>query len=477
MLQFGSAASRKSKGFKMSGRVPGPLGTGPLHNSMDQGTSALTTSPTPVPLGAHHGAILGVAPSGRDTVHDSGTHNSSPGFTRPTLSQGSRGSAIVDLQLRLNAKGASPELVVDGIFGPKTRAAVWEYQKRTGLFLDGIAGPITWHHLLLDLGVWGTSAEAAAPPTAPRAAAPPAKRSKDSSKRKARRFIEIHWIEADSYCGGPATLSGTTENYDDGETEQAKVLHVSDGGFVENVLLTISSDAFTESVDVKNWLPRRIGGHFEQSRDEKGVAAGQTTPIPLKMKFIPNLSLTQCTIGISHFDMLVKDYDCQIQGNITYVPGFMAWIIQLGNTVDPAPSWARARLPSRMLNLLWGQPGGQIGVNFGTPKAGSYSGSDWRFAKDDPTSPKGKVYWDGKAWKNVPITWQDVNNVKLYGIGIWREGSSNKAQYGNIWPENTPLGVRPSKQQPRARFQPGYPKLRPRGPTNLIFAARTALVP
>jgi len=343
----------------------------------------------------------------------------------------------VDLQQRLNAKGASPKLAVDGIFGPKTRAAVVQYQKANRLFPDGIVGPKTWKRLLLhfEIGPLKDPSGADAPP-AP--LPPPVKKPSSGSDEKERRFIEIHWVEEESYCGGPATLAGTTKNYVDGDTEQAQVLHVSDGGLVDSLVLTISGDSFTKNVNVKNWLPRKPGGHFEESREEKGVAAGKTTPKPLKMKFIPNLTLTECTIGISHFHMLVSEYECQIQGNITYVPGYMAWIIQLGNTVDPSPGWARALLPSRVLNAIWSQPGGQTGVDWGPSQPGSYSGSDWRFCKDDATSPTGKVYWDGSAWKNVPATWRDTNNVKLYGIGIWREGSRNKAQFGNDWPENIP---------------------------------------
>ncbi len=62
----------------------------------------------------------------------------------PTVRQGSTGPAVEELQQKLNADGATPALVVDGIFGPLTRAATVAFQQKYGLSPDGIAGPITW---------------------------------------------------------------------------------------------------------------------------------------------------------------------------------------------------------------------------------------------------------------------------------------------------------------------------------------------
>ncbi|MEW5988084.1 MAG: peptidoglycan-binding protein [Chloroflexota bacterium] len=62
----------------------------------------------------------------------------------PTVRQGSRGPAVEELQQKLNADGADPPLVVDGIFGPLTRAAVVAFQQRHGLSADGVVGPLTW---------------------------------------------------------------------------------------------------------------------------------------------------------------------------------------------------------------------------------------------------------------------------------------------------------------------------------------------
>ena len=66
--------------------------------------------------------------------------------TYQQVSYGSRGDAVRQLQTALNSRGYS--LDVDGIFGDKTRAAVWDYQKRNNLRLDGIVGSETWGSLL-----------------------------------------------------------------------------------------------------------------------------------------------------------------------------------------------------------------------------------------------------------------------------------------------------------------------------------------
>ena len=62
----------------------------------------------------------------------------------PMIRQGSTGVAVQELQQKLNNGGATPPLVVDGIFGSKTRAAVVAFQNAHGLDADGIVGPLTW---------------------------------------------------------------------------------------------------------------------------------------------------------------------------------------------------------------------------------------------------------------------------------------------------------------------------------------------
>ncbi len=57
------------------------------------------------------------------------------------LRRGSQGDDVMDLQTNLAALAIDVD--TDGIFGPKTEAAVIHFQKAYGLDADGIAGPKT----------------------------------------------------------------------------------------------------------------------------------------------------------------------------------------------------------------------------------------------------------------------------------------------------------------------------------------------
>ena len=66
-----------------------------------------------------------------------------PPTVRPTLREGSRGDAVVELQMMLISLGYNPGST-SGIFGPLTNTAVRSFQRDNGLVVDGIVGPITW---------------------------------------------------------------------------------------------------------------------------------------------------------------------------------------------------------------------------------------------------------------------------------------------------------------------------------------------
>jgi peptidoglycan hydrolase-like protein with peptidoglycan-binding domain len=67
---------------------------------------------------------------------------------RPTLRYGATGIHAVYLQKRLNYHNASIiPLKEDGIWGPKTNAAVLFFQKIKKIKMDGIVGPVTWGKL------------------------------------------------------------------------------------------------------------------------------------------------------------------------------------------------------------------------------------------------------------------------------------------------------------------------------------------
>lgn len=61
----------------------------------------------------------------------------------PLLSQGSRGSAVRELQNLLRDRGFDPG-PIDGIFGTRTRSAVIAFQRSQNLNPDGIVGVRTW---------------------------------------------------------------------------------------------------------------------------------------------------------------------------------------------------------------------------------------------------------------------------------------------------------------------------------------------
>jgi peptidoglycan hydrolase-like protein with peptidoglycan-binding domain len=69
---------------------------------------------------------------------------SNPG--QPTISVGATGGAVRRLQRALR-RTPNLGLVVDGVFGPLTDAAVKEFQQGAGLTVDGIVGPLTWDAL------------------------------------------------------------------------------------------------------------------------------------------------------------------------------------------------------------------------------------------------------------------------------------------------------------------------------------------
>ena len=65
----------------------------------------------------------------------------------PLLEYGSSGGSVEALQMLLNCNGYSCG-TVDGDFGPKTTAAVKQFQKANGLTQDGIVGVNTWSAIL-----------------------------------------------------------------------------------------------------------------------------------------------------------------------------------------------------------------------------------------------------------------------------------------------------------------------------------------
>jgi hypothetical protein len=62
------------------------------------------------------------------------------------LADGLAGPDVAEAQCLLRRAGCSPG-VIDGIYGPRTEAAVRQLQARAALVVDGIIGPHTWEVL------------------------------------------------------------------------------------------------------------------------------------------------------------------------------------------------------------------------------------------------------------------------------------------------------------------------------------------
>lgn len=78
------------------------------------------------------------------TQYDNNTSNIKP--LDPLLKKGSRGEAVITAQALLVAAGYDLGKI-DGIFGPKTDAAVRKFQSDNKLMVDGIIGAKTWQKL------------------------------------------------------------------------------------------------------------------------------------------------------------------------------------------------------------------------------------------------------------------------------------------------------------------------------------------
>jgi peptidoglycan hydrolase-like protein with peptidoglycan-binding domain len=69
-----------------------------------------------------------------------------PNPGQPTIHPGATGDAVRRAQ-RAVRRTPNLGIVVDGIFGPNTEAAIKDFQGGAGLVVDGIVGPATWHAL------------------------------------------------------------------------------------------------------------------------------------------------------------------------------------------------------------------------------------------------------------------------------------------------------------------------------------------
>ena len=107
-------------------------------------TPGATSTPTPTTPAVSDPMVSGTPKVGSTLTASTGTWTPVSPYQDfgPTFS----GYYVRNIQTAL--KGAGISVVVDGIYGPNTRAAVTTFQTNKGLTVDGIVGPQTWNAMV-----------------------------------------------------------------------------------------------------------------------------------------------------------------------------------------------------------------------------------------------------------------------------------------------------------------------------------------
>jgi peptidoglycan hydrolase-like protein with peptidoglycan-binding domain len=175
---------------------------------------------------------------------------------------GSRGPAVAEIQRALG-------IDADGIFGPRTRAAVRSFQKRHGLVVDGIVGPQTRVALARNRGGNGSSSLLRTGSRGPavaalqRALGIPADGIFGPQTRSAvRQFKARHGLTVDGIAG-PQTLGALKNGRGGGSGSKSGGSSSKGGGSSASKSRGSSSTKRVRSVDRRLWaelaLARRMG--------------------------------------------------------------------------------------------------------------------------------------------------------------------------------------------------------------------------
>jgi murein L,D-transpeptidase YcbB/YkuD len=125
----------------MRGRMPGLFGSTALAVVLAAGTAGMSAPPAAASASSLAVPATGVSPAATAATLQAW----------PVLQEGSNSAwprvTVRSLQYLLNAHGA--KLTVDGIFGPKTKAAVVAFQRANGLTGSGVVQAPTWRSLLI----------------------------------------------------------------------------------------------------------------------------------------------------------------------------------------------------------------------------------------------------------------------------------------------------------------------------------------
>jgi hypothetical protein len=166
------------------------------------------------------------------------------------LKQGDSSAAVKVMQARLVKLGYT--LSVDGSFGPRTEAAVRDFQTKAGLAVDGLAGPVTLDAIDKALG---------AAPTAP----PP----------KPSAFDADGWYTGARRCLTPLRMGAAIE-------PKGATVHTTDcmPGSMQNILRRWAQTR--DSGAGAHFMIGRRAPTFAELADEQWPSAGIVQMIPIK---------------------------------------------------------------------------------------------------------------------------------------------------------------------------------------------------